>query len=551
MSTPQTIINIVSGVAIDSRYRHSIYFGTQEQQLEFFGGKVVKRFSAYSYCRKNWVLKVDATLEEARKWNYLYFQNTASGKWWFYFINDVEYKNDNTVELSLELDVIQTYQFDWRFNTCFIERQHAPSDQIGENQVEENLDTGELTCSGGTDLTELEDLCILMLATFDPLTTTSASDIDVVYASRYNKVFNAAGVFAVDGASWQALGVKLNLLSGDGTIDGIISMWMYPKVLVNLGKYSNGEQATWDDGKVCKPVASMTANTMRFQANFSPWSGIDGYVPKNNKVLQYPYNFLYVSNNQGGGAVYRYERFTSDPINPNNNDILSVAVHLYGGYSPESAVKCVLPDYDYMGHETALTLNGFPTCAWNADAYKIWLAQNQNSQNLSTAMSGLSIVGGVVTAGVSAYTGNLAGVAGGVGAMIHGGKGIADILATKQDRAIQPPQARGSYSAITNIVSGKQTFTFYPRHITKEQAKIIDDYFTMYGYAMNRVDTPRIRARSRFTYIKTNGMTINGQIGNADRLKIESIFDNGITFWTDGSDIGNYYDDNVPMWDTE
>ena len=73
-----------------------------------------------------------------------------------------------------------------------------------------------------------------------------------------------------------------------------------------------------------------------------------------------------------------------------------------------------------------------------------------------------------------------------------------------------------------------------------EYAKRIDDFFTMYGYAQGIVATPNRRARQRFTYIKTIGCEISGSIPNDDQLKIKSIYDNGVRFWVNPSEIGNY-----------
>lgn len=546
MSTPQTNINIVSGVAIDSRYRHSIYFANQDAQLAYFGGKVVKRLSAYSYCRKSWTLKVDATMEEARKWNYLYFQNTPSGKWWFYFINDVEYKGERSVELTLELDVIQTYMFEWVMKRCHIERQHTTSDKFGENQVEEDLDTGELTCNAWTDVQEIEELCLLIMSTYDLAVTSNTSNASKILATCYNNVFGGLGIYATLLSDWQAVGIKLSQLSDAGIIDGVVSMWMYPKRMVSLGKYTDGTNATWTNGVVFKPVANMIPHNLELTLDYSPLSDIDGYVPKNAKTLQYPYNFMYVSNNQGGGAVYKYERFNGGVDNGEDNTFKVYAL-LTGSYSPEGTVQMVFPSYDNMPFETGLSIGGYPTCAWNADAYKIWLAQNQNSVNLSNTLGGLSIVAGSVTAAASIATGNVAGAVGGVAGAVGGVKTIANNLSMKKDRAIQPPQARGTHSASTNIMSGKQTFTIYFRYVTAEHARMIDNYFTQFGYAIKRLDYPNIHARTRYTYIKTNGCTIGGTICNSDRVKIESIFDEGITFWVDGDGIGNYSANNDPI----
>lgn len=41
---------------------------------------------------------------------------------------------------------------------------------------------------------------------------------------------------------------------------------------------------------------------------------IDGYTPKNKKLLTYPYTMLYVSTRNGKGAVYRFEFFENNEI---------------------------------------------------------------------------------------------------------------------------------------------------------------------------------------------------------------------------------------------
>ena len=140
----------------------------------------------------------------------------------------------------------------------------------------------------------------------------------------------------------------------------------------------------------------------------------------------------------------------------------------------------------------------------------------------------------------------MAGGAAAIGStVISGQQQIEGIMAQKADRAIQPPQSKGTYSSNINVVSGCNTFTFYDRCIQKEYAQQIDDYFTMYGYKINRVQTPNIHARTNFTYIKTVGCKIIG-LNNEDTTKIESVFNNGITFWTSGDGIGSYqYSNNT------
>ena len=177
----------------------------------------------------------------------------------------------------------------------------------------------------------------------------------------------------------------------------------------------------------------------------------------------------------------------------------------------------------------------------------MWLAQNQNQHQLATNTSVLKVAGGVVAGVAGLATGSL--IAAGSGAMtaVSGAQQIAGLLAQKADMEIQPPQARGSFSSNVNMTAGLHTFSFYRKSIDAEHARIIDDYFTMYGYKVNRVKTPAIHARENFTYVKTVGCKIQSDMCIEDVVKIENIFDHGITFWTNGDRIGDYSQSNNPI----
>ena len=45
--------------------------------------------------------------------------------------------------------------------------------------------------------------------------------------------------------------------------------------------------------------------------NYAKPSSIDGYVPTNNKLFCFPYNYLILSNNSGSSCKYKFEHFTT------------------------------------------------------------------------------------------------------------------------------------------------------------------------------------------------------------------------------------------------
>ena len=63
---------------------------------------------------------------------------------------------------------------------------------------------------------------------------------------------------------------------------------------------------------------SSTASTTNKVIDFTH-SMLDGYTPKNNKLLTYPFNYLLVSNNSGTDVIYRFEDFYTITNNEKQN----------------------------------------------------------------------------------------------------------------------------------------------------------------------------------------------------------------------------------------
>lgn len=67
--------------------------------------------------------------------------------------------------------------------------------------------------------------------------------------------------------------------------------------------------------------------------------------------------------------------------------------------------------------------------------------------------------------------------------------------------------------------------------IKNEYARVIDNFFSMYGYKTNLVKLPNLSNRSKWNYVKTINANILGDIPQKDLQKIKDLFNNGITLW--------------------
>ena len=158
----------------------------------------------------------------------------------------------------------------------------------------------------------------------------------------------------------------------------------------------------------------------------------------------------------------------------------------------------------------------------------------------------------MTTIGRNAIIGGLAGSAvPGAGTVAGAGlgilSGVLSTLSTTMHKIIEPPQSHGGVGSTTMASIRLLDFGFMNKHIRSEFARIIDDYFNMFGYATHRVKVPNRTSRPHWNYVKTVGCVAVGSIPADDMAKIMSIYDRGITFWKNGNEVGNYSLDNSPV----
>ena len=82
--------------------------------------------------------------------------------------------------------------------------------------------------------------------------------------------------------------------------------------------------------------------------------------------------------------------------------------------------------------------------------------------------------------------------------------------------------------------------TFKHLSIKTQFARIIDDYFDMFGYSTNRVKKPNYAHRENWWYTKTINIYIRGNIPNEFMNQIKNAYNNGITYWRNPSNFMNY-----------
>lgn len=589
---PNSIIKLCSGVPIDSSYKDTIYFASKSAQKSYFDSKVSRTMDKASFQRINGqqgVVRMSASAESIYNCNYMMFQNSNySTKWFYAFITNIEYVNDKVSNVYFTIDVMQTwFLFDCTLKESFVEREHHATDNTNDCLVGENIPTGQMMYDQPIKSGIFNDWCLIIVSGADEQGAIS----ELQY--NYNGMYSPCMLIYCDNDQ-HSLAEFIMALDNKGKTDQIINIILTPKSVINH-LLTNGQTLTNK-----KPIYGLKQNDpLPFQVN-KPTNKVGSYVPKNHKLLCYPYTYLTLSNGSGNSIDYRYELF-DDISGKCNFEVFSDVINGYYMASPlnyngTSSGQTTSAGNTTINFDFSLTLDNMPIVPWSSDTFKVWWAQNKVSvqSNIATGLAKLTLGAGLTEAQPMIPTGGgvfhqpkateinpntsikLAGngqfdmnsvmrpmspqyIGSGnmssnpiesamqAGMAVSGYSDIKNSLIQMQQAKTLPVSSRGGGG--NNVMLDTTFLDFYSMntHVHPKIAKIIDDYFTMFGYATNEVKVPNINVRPHWTYTKTqqcNLVSIN--CSNNDITAIKNIFDNGITFWKNASEIGNYSLDNSP-----
>ena len=516
---PNTEIVLCSGVPLDNTYDHTITFLGLTEQHTYFASKAVKTLPVNSYQRamKN-SLRIACTMDEAVVCNYLYFKNTSfENKYFYAFITGWEYENNITTEITYEIDVFQTFAFDLHIQPSFIEREHPNSDVIGANLVPENLEFGEYIVNGSATIAPTaqegvvaSNACVLFYTTFND--DADCTDYDGGFAQ-----YVYSGLNIIKKESVNEITAFLAKVISKNKKDGIVAAYMCPFSPTNTQAWG---YFTWQIS-IAKQYVSM-----------------DGYVPRNNKLWTFPYYTGRIRSDVDS-IDYPLEYFSGGASGTMNFDLTGITL-------PDPVLALIPTNFKRLGGgrrlDLRMTISNFPQVSYDADVFKVYLAQNAASLPTKMITSGIQ-------SGASLMMNTLNGNAfGAVNNVVDYASEIANTLAQLHDIKTKPPQINGTQTSLNDYALGAKVFYFDYMCIRSEFAMIIDDYFDMFGYATHRVKRPNTTGRPHWNYVKTKGIVLD--VANAPQPYIDKLrecFDRGITFWHNPSEVGNYNLDNRPV----
>ena len=539
--TPQTDIYLLK-CPIEQDNRNQMNFANATTQYNYFASLPKLALDNCTYQRKDDVMRLPYHIDDIIQYNYVMYRNEAYGNKWFYaFITNMEYSSDHMTFVTIKTDVWQTWQFDLTFKKSFIEREHVNDDTFGLHTIPEGLEYGEYISNAAQDIGTSYDFSnsylIAQVSDMAPEMFSSYGSVIRVYNGLPNGCWYLALYGATTAEVYQNFVELVKTYDAMAKSDAIVSIFVAPKALVSTSSIPLSFDITIDGtqyGFDCYAVTNTSGVTSLGTYTFSRNTTIDGYTPKNNKCFCSPYNYLMISNNGGSEVCYAWEEFTGTPSFTDR-----------GILNQGCDIKLTPSNYKKTGslsggYNWSVSRNKFPTVSWNSDYYLNWQAVNSKYVEVKAGLTGMS------------WGTNMLGsmLSGNVGGMLSATTGLANSVADMsqqiREASMTPDASKGnSNTGDFNYSVGKNCYTAYKMSAKAEYIKVVDDYFTAFGYKVNAFKVPNITGRRYWNYVHTVGANIEGDIPQTDMDEIKSLFDRGITIWHDATHYLDYTQNNT------
>lgn len=545
----QTIPNTTLYVGVtpwNSDLKNVQSYNSRAEQISTIQGLLTHKYEHINIIRRDTDLILKGVNEDLTQCNYLMYQNAdISNKWYFSFIDNVQYNSLNSVIISHTIDVWQTYQFDITYYKNLILRSHVAksTDTVGRWLAPEPISVApefERKHNVFNDLSWVPQYVLHSTSVYNPNTkkyeykgngtgaTLSAeygifvdNDNDVqTVVKNYGKLSAAEALKSNDDdeySNWIS-----DLLTGQ-TIDKAVKLISTTSIsqlqdhrneligLYAIPDWVHDGTNKYATNNIKKKDVTTTLPTATLAC---------GYTPRNKKMLSSLCKAYLFYNENGFKLPLKPELFTSD--------------------TPVFTVK-----------STELSTNGFIlqigsyadyTAKTNKISYRCenrlgYDANTGLDKVLNTLTSAVGVVNAVGSVASQTFAGN-------VGGAVQGAVGAVQQSINMIDALGQRGVNTGASGDIMSITENRAMPVFADVSPTEAQCRYIDDYLDVYGYAINEIGkiSSYMKNRSNWNYIQVANCNIKVSAPNDDVNKLKQMFESGVTIWH--KEFGDYDQNN-------
>lgn len=547
---PNGYVELIKDIPWHGDYADVRLFGSLAEQTAWFTAKPRQSFDNCSYTRASaQYVAVNENIEQLWQYNYLRFQNANMGSKWFYaFIDRLEYRAAKTTYVYFTIDEFQTWMFDFTFLQCMIERQHVGTQAVGDKYfLDEGLDYGteyETVYEAELDVASVNGgLTGLLISSVDlkePFGSYEDPELHGATGVYLNNLPSGCNAYVVNPSKYGDSSIEdvfLALSDYPWACKGILGLTMIPDYMLtgfSISTVGIGDTSYYIGQIMDTPIQAPTQLILN-ENIFSLFESVP-----NPKLLMYPYAFVELTLQNGQSLIIKPQY-----LNGNNLTVNRTAV--VGG-TPE--VKYTVAGYqgEGNGYNFSLSLKDFPQLPVLDTSYMLTqsytIQSTQQNQIVGIGQYILSLLGGgagyVATLMDDQSMVSLGGATGWA-------SGALNLYANAKNARRQIGQANVMTPSLAtqvggsgfNMATNKCCLTVRWKQIATEYREMIGDFLNRFGLRVNSLETPNPNKMTRFDYLKTTDCRISAEAPQESQIAIINAVNRGVTFWHDDN-IGNF-----------
>lgn len=391
---PNSTIHLLENIPLTNAYIHTVDYSDRSVQLQDFLSYNVLTLDNYTYIRNN-SIKIEGQIKNLYAVNYMLFKNTNfENKWFYAFVTSVEYLNNETCIITYEIDIMQTYLFDFMAMPSYVERETVAHDELFASLTDEEIEIGEYMMKDYVHPDYFDSTRLFAIVGVSrKISDTDPNAFEIHNNLLYGMptletyyLFTTAAQF-VD---------FYNHYASNGNTEDLLEMVMFPNHFINLDDFAT-------DAKGFRYLKSLDANNQPLSPRYAFLSlnravkgqtAFQNYVPKNAKLYNSPFFKIVCTDLEGNSVEYSPEYFYTELNAQTGNPAASDPNKMYFMLTmPVNSIPQpqVMPQFykskDYLYNRSYIFIgSAFGQMPLLTDTYAAWLAMNgsqlQNQFNI-------------------------------------------------------------------------------------------------------------------------------------------------------------------------
>lgn len=509
----------------DNKYKHIKTFLNKDSQVEFFNSLSYLNIVDTEYIKDNETITIEYDKEylQVEGYNYISFNN--GDKTIYAFITQKEYIRHNLTRIYYEIDVIQTFMFDFSIKNSFITRKVCTLNEITD--FDEGIEMGEHILASQINSLEKRDEYFAMFSGFKNYyvqTFTENNTEKYEYLEMPIQDVDAPTTL-IDGVPYPLFFYPLSVDGNDVIFNN--NLKSLPN-LIGIIRFTNVTYSTYTlevpflkvvDNEV---IRTSTVALMASNIQGSVTTGTSISIPKNNIFDFYPYTYYVITDDESNELILK-PQYLSNSLGVNG--LTAPSTQPVERYYPTSYKNSTDGKTYYIENKSLSMLpvgtnNGIETLTSGYATYNY----NNVTTSLNAVTSGFNAISDF-TQGLS--QGNLIGATtSAANQIISGMSSIFSQIARNTDVKLTPDSVKSLGTPNTRQKFNTKHVRILKYTIQDKYKNKIQSFINAYGNKYNDYDV--IDHLTYKGYIEYRDIDIDSKIDNQFINTLITIFEGGV-----------------------